>query len=390
MNKGKYVFSQLISFVPRYEFDKCVKRFDGNFKVKHLTCWIQFMTMFFGQITHRESLRDSVTCLSAHQSKLYHLGFNHKVSRAALAKANERRDFMIYADFAQILITKARRLYLTDNDLSLEMEDTIYALDSTTIDLCLSVFWWASFRKTKAAIKLHTMLDLRGDIPTFIQITDGKVHDVNILDNITFESSAFYLMDKAYLDFQRLFKINSASAYFVMRAKNNLAFQRIYSKKVDKQSGLRCDQTIKLTSYYPAKAYPEKLRRIKYFDKEQGKTYVFLTNNFEVTALEVAMLYKHRWKIELFFKWIKQHLKIKKFWGESENAVKTQIWIAICTYLIVAIAKKELEIDRNLYEILQILSVSAFDKTQLNQLLNKSELQIEEDSLANQLNLFDL
>lgn len=390
MNKGKYVFSQLISFVPRYEFDKCVTRYRGNFKVKHLTCWIQFMTMFFGQITHRESLRDSITCLFAHQSKLYHLGFKHKVSRAALAKANERRDFQIYADFAQILITKARRLYLHDNDLSLEIENSIYALDATTIDLCLSVFWWAPFRKTKAAIKLHTMLDLRGSIPTFIQITDGKTHDVKMLDKITFEASAFYLMDKGYLDFQRLFKIDSAFAYFVTRAKTNLACRRLYSRKVDKQSGLRCDQTIKLTGYYSAKDYPEKLRRVKYFDKEQNKTYVFITNNFEVSALEVALLYKHRWKIELFFKWIKQHLKIKKFWGESENAVKTQIWIAICTYLIVAIAKKELKIERNLYEILQILSVSAFDKTPLNQLLNDNELQIEEDSLAKQLNLFDL
>ena len=348
------------------------------------------MTMFFGQITHRESLRDTVTCLRAHQHKLYHLGFNHKISRAALAKANERRDFRIYSDLAQTLIDKARRLYVNDNDFSLEISNTVYALDATTIDLCLSVFWWAPFRKTKAAVKLHTMLDLRGDIPTFIQITDGKMHDVNILDEITFEPKAFYLMDKAYLDFERLFKINSSKAYFVTRAKKNAAFRRIYSRQVDKHTGLKCDQTIKLTVYKSAKSYPENLRRVKYFDKEQKKTYVFLTNNFEVTAMEIVLLYKHRWKIELFFKWIKQHLKIKTFWGETENAVKTQIWIAICTYLMVAIAKKELKIERNLYEILQILSVSAFDKTPLNQLLSEYQLQAEDDSFANRLYLFDL
>ena len=390
MNQGKYAFSQLISFVPQYEFDKCVKRFSGDFKVRHLTCWTQFMTMVFGQITQRESLRDTVTCLRAHQNKLYHLGFNHKVSRAALAKANERRNFRVYANFAQTLIAKARQLYVDDNDFSLEIENTVYALDATTIDLCLSVFWWAKFRQTKAAVKLHTMLDLRGDIPTFIQITDGKTHDVNVLDQITFEPSAIYLMDRGYLDFERLFKIQSASAYFVTRAKKNTAFRRIYSRQVDKQTGLRCDQTIKLTTYYSAKDYPEKLRRIKYFDKEHEKTYVFLTNNFEVSAIEIALLYKHRWKIELFFKWIKQHLKIKTFWGQTKNAVKTQIWIAICTYLLVAIAKKELKIERNLYEILQILSVSVFDKTPLNQLLNQCELQILHDPFANHLNLFDL
>jgi len=262
--------------------------------------------------------------------------------------------------------------------------------DATTIDLCLSVFWWAKFRKAKAAVKLHTLLDLRGNLPTFIRISDGKMHDVKVLDELIFEPLAFYLMDKGYLDFQRLFRINQASAFFVTRAKTNLAFKRIYSKKVDKTPGLRCDQSIKLTTHYSSKAYPEKLRRVKYYDKEQRKTYVFLTNNFEITAMEVALLYKHRWKIELFFKWIKQHLKIKTFWGESENAVKTQIWIAVCTYLMVAIAKKELKIERNLYEILQIISVSIFDKTQLNQLLNESPLQCSENELSNQLNLFDL
>lgn len=390
MNKGQYVFSQLISFVPRFHFDQRVSRYRGNYRVKDLTCWIQFLSMSFGQITHRESLRDTVTCLKAHQQKLYHLGFQHPVFRSTLADANERRDFRIYADFAQILIDRARRLYLFDNDFSMEIQNTVYALDATTIDLCLSVFWWARFRKNKAAVKLHTLLDLRGSIPTFIQITDGKTHEINILDEIDFESFAIYLMDKAYTDFARLFQINSDKAYFVTRAKRNLGYRRIYSAPVDKQTGLRCDQTIRLTTHKSAKAYPEHLRRVKYFDKEQAKTYVFLTNNFQISAMEVALLYKHRWKIELFFKWIKQHLKIKTFWGETENAVKTQIWIAICTYLTVAIAKKELNIERNLYEILQILSVSVFDKTPLNQLLNDYELQIEDEPFANQLNLFDL
>jgi hypothetical protein len=389
MNQGKYVFAQLFDILPKYEFDKCVARYQGNFKVKGFTCWLQFLTMSFGQLTNRESLRDTVNCLAAHQKKFYHLGINFVVSRSTLAEANENRNWQIYADFAQVLLIRARQLYLHD-DFGLDLENAVYALDATTIDLCLSVFWWAPFRKAKAAVKLHTLLDLRGNLPIFIRITDGKTHDVKILDELVFEPLAIYLMDKGYLDFERLFRINSASAFFVTRAKINLACQRIYSHKVDKQSGLRCDQTIKLTTYYSHKAYPAKLRRVKYFDKEQGKTYVFLTNNFEITAMEVALLYKHRWKIELFFKWIKQHLKIKAFWGESENAVKTQIWIAICTYLMVAIAKKELKIERNLYEILQIISVSIFDKTQLNQLLNKYPLQNSKIELSKQLNLFDL
>jgi len=389
MNQGKYVFAQLFDILPKYEFDKCVARYQGNSRVKGFTCWLQFLSMSFGQLTNRESLRDTVNCLAAHQKKFYHLGIRFAVSRSTLAEANENRNWQIYADFAQVLLIKARRLYLLD-DFGLDLENAVYALDATTIDLCLSVFWWAPFRTAKAAVKLHTLLDLRGNLPIFIRITDGKTHDVNILDELVFEPLAIYLMDKGYLDFKRLFRINSASAFFVTRAKINLAGRRIYSRKVDKQSGLRCDQTIKLTTYYSRKAYPEKLRRIKYFDKEQGKTYVFLTNNFEITAMEVALLYKHRWKIELFFKWIKQHLKIKTFWGESENAVKTQIWIAVCTYLMVAIIKKELKIERNLYEMLQIISVSIFDKTQLNQLLTESVLQDSEIELSKQLNLFDL
>lgn len=389
MNHGKYVFAQLFDILPKYEFDKCVSRYQGNSRVKGFTCWIQFLAMSFGQLTNRESLRDTVNCLSAHQKKFYHLGINFAVSRSTLADANENRNWQVYADFAQILLAKARPLYLHD-DFGLEIENTVYALDATTIDLCLNVFWWAKFRKAKAAVKLHTLLDLRGNLPTFIHITDGKMHDVNILDELVFEPLAIYLMDKGYLDFARLFRINSASAFFVTRAKTNLAFKRIYSKKVDKTLGLRCDQTIKLTTHHSSKAYPENLRRVKYYDKEQGKMYVFLTNNFEITTMEVALLYKHRWKIELFFKWIKQHLKIKIFWGETENAVKTQIWIAVCTYLMVAIAKKELKIERNLYEILQIISVSIFDKTQLNQLLNECRLQNSEVELSKQLNIFDL
>ncbi|CAN5793949.1 IS4 family transposase [soil metagenome] len=348
MNHGKYVFAQLFETLPKYEFDKCVARYQGNSRVKGFTCWIQFLTMSFGQLTNRESLRDTVNCLSAHQKKFYHLGINFAVSRSTVAEANEQRNWRIYADFAKVLLTKARRLYLHD-EFGLDIPNTVYALDATTIDLCLSVFWWASFRKAKAAVKLHTLLDLRGLLPTFISITDGKTHDVNILDELVFEPLAIYLMDKGYLDFARLFRINQASAFFVTRAKTNLAFARIYSKKVDKKLGLRCDQTIKLTTHKSSKAYPEKLRRVTYYDKEQGKMYVFLTNNFEITAMEVALLYKHRWKIELFFKWIKQHLKIKTFWGETENAVKTQIWIAVCTYLMMAIVKKELKIERNLY-----------------------------------------
>jgi len=371
MNNGKYIFAQLISTLSKYEFDKCVHKHKGDYKVKDFTCWIQFLAMSFGQLTQRESLRDVVVCLQAHQSKLYHLGMSHPVSRSTLAYANEHRSWQIYADFAQGLIRKARQLYLHDNDFELELNHTVYALDATTIDLCLSVFWWAPFRKTKAAIKLHTLLELRSCMPTFIQITDGKTHEVNILDEIVLESAAFYVMDKGYLDFGRLYRIHQAQAYFVTRAKDNFNFERVYSAPVDKETGLRCDQTIKLSTYRSAKEYDQYLRRVKYYDKELNKTFVFLTNNFEIQALEVALLYKYRWKVELFFKWIKQHLKIKSFWGESKNAVKTQIWIAICTYLMVAIVKRELKIERSIYEMLQILSVSAFDKTPINQLLTE-------------------
>lgn len=341
--------------------------------------------MSFGQLTGRESLCDTVNCLTAHHQKLYHLGINFAINRSTLAEANETRNWRIYADFAQVLLNKARQLYLTDG-FGVEISNAVYALDATTIELCLNVFWWAKFRTTKAAIKLHTLLDLRGNLPTFISITDGQTHDVNILDELIFEPLAIYLMDKGYLDFQRLYRINQAGAFFVTRAKSNLAFERIYSRKVEKELGLRCDQSIKLTTCKSNKAYPKPLRRVKYYDQEQDKMYLFLTHNFEITALEVALLYKHRWKIELFFKWIKQHLKIKTFWGESENAVKTQIWTAVCTYLMVAIVKKELKIEKNLYEILQIISVSVFDKTQLNQLLSTCQFYVQDSKLANKLN----
>jgi hypothetical protein len=389
MNHGKYVFSQLFEFLPKYEFDKCVARYRGNYKNKGFTCRNQFLAMSFGQLTNRESLRDTVSCLTAHQPKLYHFGFTYHVNLTTLALANETRSSQIYADLAQSLVARARKLYLNDG-FGLDLPNPVYALDATTIDLCLNVFWWAHFRQTKAAVKLHTLLDLRGNLPTFIHISDGKMHDVKVLDELVFEPLAFYLMDKGYLDFQRLYRLHQAAAFFVTRAKNNLAFARINSTKVDKEVGLRCDQTIKLTTYKSRKSYPEKLRRVKYDDKEQRKTYVFLTNNFEIPAIEIALLYKYRWQIELFFKWIKQHLKIKKFWGESENAVKTQIWIAICNYLLVAIVKKELKIEKSLYEILQIISVSIVDKIQLNQLLSETESNSFQESVSKQLNLFDL
>jgi hypothetical protein len=389
MNHGKYVFSQLFEFLPKYEFDKCVARYQGHYKNKGFTCRNQFLAMSFGQLTNRESLRDTVSCLAAHHQKLYHFGFTYHVNLTTLALANETRSWRIYADLAQSLLTRARKLYLND-DFGTDLPNTVYALDATTIDLCLSVFWWAAFRRAKAAVKLHTLLDLRGNLPTFIHISDGKMHDVRILDELVFEPSAIYLMDKGYLDFERLYRLHQAAAFFVTRAKTNLAFARLSSGKVDKEIGLRCDQIIKLTTYKSRKSYPEKLRRVRYYDKEQRKTYVFLTNNFEISAIEVATLYKYRWQIELFFKWIKQHLKIKKFWGETENAVKTQIWIAICNYLLVAIIKKELRIEKSLYEILQIISVSIVDKIQLNQLLSETESNSFQEPVSKQLNLFDL
>lgn len=390
MNSGKYVFAQIIALANPKEFAKCVERYQGDYRARNLKCWQQFLGLSFGQLTHRESLRDLVSCLKAHQSKLYHLGFSQGISRTTLADANEKRDWRIYADFAQVLIAQARLANPALNLEGLAFDNRIYALDSTTIDLCLEVFWWAKFRKHKAAIKLHTLLDVRCQIPCFVHITDGLSHDVNVLDILDFEADAFYVMDRGYVDWARLHRINQAGAFFVTRAKSNFAARRLYSKMVDKESGLRCDQTICLNNYKAAKDYPAKLRRVKYYDEANDKTLVFLSNNFEVTALEIALLYKYRWQIELFFKWIKQHLRIKVFWGESTNAVKTQIWVAVCTFILVKILKDKLQIPQSMNEILQILSVSVFDKTPVNQLFAKKELQKLETEFSNQLNLFDL
>lgn len=390
MHKGKYVFSQLVSTISKYEFNKSVNKYNGNYRTKEFKCWHQFLCMLFGQLSHRESVRDIINCLKAHRKKVYHLGIKQIVSATTLTRANENRDWRIWADFANYLIEVARPLYLEDNDFTLELDNTVYALDASTIDLCLNVFHWAKFRKNKGAVKLHTLMDLRGNIPVFIAITDGKVHDVRVLDQLIFQAGAFYIIDKGYYDFTRLYKVNQAKAFFVIRAKSNFKYERMYSNPIDKSKGLKCDQIIKLTGKDSKVNYPEKLRRIKFFDQEKLKTYVFLTNNFDLDALTITVLYKNRWRIELFFKWIKQHLKIKKFWGQSENAVKTQIWIAVCTYLLVAIIKRQLESELSLYEILQILSVSLFDKTPVNQLLIKENLHFDEVQSHNQLILFDL
>jgi hypothetical protein len=389
MYQGKLVFSQIMSHVPQYEFNKCVDKYRGNYKVHHFSCWDHFLCLAFAQLTYRESLRDIVTCLNAMSNKLYHMGFRARISRSTLADANERRDWRIYAEFAQILIGIARDLY-RDDPFLLDLDETVYALDSSTIDLCLSLFPWASFRKKKAAIKMHTLLDLQGNIPVFIKITDGKVHDVNILDELMPEPGAFYVMDRAYLDFSRLYRFHQHGAFFISRTKSNFKYQRIYSASIDKTTGLRCDQTIRLTTYYPAKAYPDKLRRIKLFDDIKNKHLTFLSNNFVLPAITITQLFKSRWQIELFFKWIKQHLRIKTFYGTSENAVKTQIWSAISVYLIVAIVKKRLNLDITLYTFLQILSISVFEKVHILQLVTENDYKNPKPYPDNQLNLFDL
>jgi transposase len=388
MHIGKIIFSQVMDFLPMYEFNKCVQRYHGNYNVKGFYCLDQFLCMSFAQLTYRESLRDIESCLRAVPNKLYHMGIRGNVSRSTLADANESRDWRIYADFAQVLIHIAKDLYIND-DFGIELKETVYALDSTTIDLCLSLFPWAHFRKEKGAIKLHALLDLRGSIPSFIKITDGKVHDVNILDELVPEPGSFYIMDRGYVDFSRLHTFLEFSAFFVTRAKSNLKFRRLYSRPVDKSIGLRCDQTIALTGIKTAKQYPEKIRRIRYIDFENDKNLTFLTNNFTLPAFTIALLYKCRWQVELFFKWIKQHLRIKAFYGTSENAVKTQIWIAISVYVLVAIIKKRLNLKHSLYTILQILSVSVFEKEPILQVLNKSEYKAQETSRYKQLLLFD-
>jgi IS4 transposase len=388
LNCGKPIFSQLMDFLPSYEFHKCVRHYHGHYKVKRFSCWDQFLTMAFAQLTYRESLRDIQACLRAAGSKLYHLGIRSQVSRNTLAHANQRRDWRIYADFAQVLIGRARRLYAHD-DFGVELDQAAYALDSTTIDLCLSLFPWAKFRRHKAAVKLHTLLDLRGSIPSWVVITEGKVHDVNLLDQLLFEVGAFYIFDRGYLDFARLYRIHQGSAFFVTRAKSNFEFQRLASRPVDKSSGVLSDQIIRLKGFYSRQNYPDTLRRVHYLDPESKRRLVLLTNNFTLPAQDIADLYRCRWQVELFFKWIKQHLRIKAFYGTTDNAVKTQIWIAISVYVLVAIVKKELNLQQSLYSILQVLSVTLFEKTPILQAFSDIETKEEKMDLGNQLHLFN-
>ena len=388
MYTGKLIFSQVTDFLPMHSFRQCVERYQGHHKVKSFSCLDQYLCMVFAQLTYRESLRDIEACLRAQSNKLYHMGIRSKVARNTLANANKKRDWRIYADFAQLLIYEAQELYRNEN-FGIELTESVYALDSTTIDLSLSVFPWANFRQNKAAIKLHTLLDLRGNIPTFIHISDGKLHDVNVLDKLIPEPGSFYIMDRGYLDFSRLFHINQWAAFFVIRAKSNFQFHRIYSHPTEQDTGVKCDQTIRLAGFYPSKGYPDKLRRIKYFDSTTGKTFAFLTNNFTLPAQTIADLYRCRWQVELFFKWIKQHLRIKSFFGTSENAVKSQVWIAVSVYILVAIIKKRLKITTSLYTILQVLSLTIFEKMPLLQIVTKSDCKNKINAPSNQLRLFD-
>jgi hypothetical protein len=388
MNTGRTIFSQLMDFFPLHEFRQCVERYHGHYKMKSFSCWDQFLCLAFAQLTYRESLRDIQACLRATQQRLYHMGIRGKVSRNTLAHANQVRDWRIYADFAQVLIRRARELYAHES-FGLELDQAVYALDATVIDLCLSLFPWAKFRRHKGAVKLHALLDLRGNIPTIVLITPGKVHEVNLLDQIPMEAGAIYILDRAYGDFARLYRIHQSSAFFVTRAKGNFRFERLYSRPVDKSEGVQCDQIIVLHHFYAKKDYPEKLRRIRFYDTEQNRRLVFLTNNFSLPALTIAKIYKCRWQIELFFKWIKQHLRIKAFYGTSENAVKTQIWTAISIYVLVAIVKKQLHLERSLYTILQILSVTLFEKTPILQALSSIDYEDQGEQFHNQLNLFD-
>jgi hypothetical protein len=384
MYAGKLVFAQLTDLIHPEQFGRCVRCYHGDYKVKTFSCWNQFLCMAFGQLTFRESLRDVETCLRSRHDQLYHLGIRGEVSRSVLADANRQRDWRIYHDLAQRLIRRARALYARD-PIEAELNETVYALDSTTIDLCLNLFPWARFRRAKAAVKLHTLLDLRGSIPTFISISQGKQADVRVLDELVLEPGAFYVMDRGYVDFQRLYGFVLAAAFFVTRCKTNLQFNRLQSRPVDSATGVRSDQMIWLRHPSSIQHYPDKLRRIHYVDAQTGKSLVFLTNNFALPALTIALLYKNRWQVELFFKWIKQHLRIKHFYGTTDNAVKTQIWISICVYVLVAIVKKQLESERSLYSILQILSVNVFEQEPIHQLLRASAPQIPEDTVGNQL-----
>jgi len=388
VNSGKTIFSQLMDFLPAQDFRHCVERYEGNYKLQSFSCWDQFLCMAFAQLTYRESLRDIEACLRSAGAKLYHMGIRGRVSRNTLANANTVRDWRIYADFAQTLIATARELYLGDS-FAIDLKETVYALDSTTIDLCLSLFPWARFRKHKGAVKLHTVLDLRGNIPSIIIITHGKIHDVNLLDQLTFEVGAFYVMDRAYLDFGRLYNISLASAFFVTCTKSNFVFNRLHSLPTGDSAGVLSDQIITLHGFYSRKAYPDKLRRIRFLDVEHNRRLVFLTNNFALPAATIAQLYRSRWQVELFFKWIKQHLRIKAFYGTTPNALKTQIWIAISVYLLVAIVKKQLNLSGSLYKILQVVSVTVFEKTPLLQAFSNLDIQDLESENCNQLNLFE-
>lgn len=388
MYQGKYILFQIMELVPRYHFNLCVKRYSGNLWVKDFTCWQQFLAMSFGQLSCRTSLRGIVVCLNAQKSKLYHLGFRNKLAKSTLADANATRDWRIYRDFAQILIKKARKLYLSDNDFCAELENTVYALDATTIDLCLNLFDWAHFRKKKAGIKLNTLIDLRGNIPVFVHITNAKNHELDSFEEIPLEPGAFYLIDRGYFDTQRLHDIHHKKAFFVIRWKKNVSHKRLYSHPVSQKSkevGIRCDQTIRFTGEASKGGYPSKLRKIKFRDSETNKVYIFFTNHFGIDASVVTELYKQRWQVELFFKWIKQHLEIQCFWGRSPNAVYTQIWIALCSYLLVAILKKTLKLNKSIYDILQILSTSLFDKTPLISLLSDQKYQKKDPDLQKAL-----
>jgi hypothetical protein len=389
VNQGRTVFSQLLNFLPDREFRRCVARYGGDVRPRGFSCWDQYLAMAFAQLTYRDGLRDIEACLRSLGGKLYHMGFHGRVARSTLADANDAHDWRIYADFAQVLIGIARPLYASD-PIGVDLDQSLYALDSTTIDLCLSLFPWAKFRKHKAAVKMHTLLDLHGNIPTFISITEGKVHDVNILDEILPEAGAIYVMDRGYIDFERLYVFTLSSAFFVVRTKSNVVLQRRYSHAVDNSTGVRSDHTVILTAFDSAKVYPDALRRVSYLDVETRKRFKFLTNNFALPAFTIAQIYKSRWQVELFFKWIKQHLRIKAFYGTGENAVKTQIWIAVSVYVLVALVRKRLGLQASLYQILQILSVTLFEKTPILRALQPSDSEDVSLDFSNQLNLFSL
>ena len=390
MNLGKYVFAQIMGLVSSTSFQTIVNRHFGDYKVKEFSCWKQFLCMAFGQMTHRESISDTILCLKANATKMYHLGIGEVVAVSTITRANESRSFQIYEDLAMLLIREAKQLYFLDDDLEVSLKGNVFAIDATIIDLCLSAFYWATFRSTKGGIKLHTQIDLKTSIPEFILFSTASVHDVNVLDVIHFEANSFYIMDRGYVDYKRLYKIHTCGAFFVTRAKDNMNYKRLYSHQKDIANGIIYDQTIMLNNHYASKDYPEKMRRIKFKDEQTGKLLIFLTDNFHLKATDIAQLYKHRWKIELFFKWIKQHLKIKSFWGQSENAVKTQVWIAVSVYVLVAIAKKHFMLKQSLYEILQVLSISIFERMPINQLFQQTQIQYFKEQNDNQLNMFDL